>query len=143
MSNTGQTVKRDSKGRFVKGSKPTNGFNKNPKNIAAGGYWRYKTHGKSAIMEVFKMTVEEFNSLKNIKDKDKTVLDEILYVKFKSAMAGNSKDADFLFSQAFGDAPRFRDADEDYRKRYGEKAENPFFGLTTEELRILAGEIRR
>lgn len=136
ISNTDQTVKRDNKGRFIKGSKPTNGFNKNPKNIAAGGYWRYKAHGKSAIMEIFKMSVADFNSLKDIKENDKTVLDEVLYIKFKSAMAGNSKDADFLFNQAFGDAPHFRDADEEYRKRY-EPHDNPFHGLTIEELRSL------
>ena len=70
-----------------------------------GGYWRYKEHGKSAIIDIFKMSIDSFNSLKNIKDSDKTVLDEILFTKFKSAINGNSRDMDFLFNQAFGEPP--------------------------------------
>ena len=77
-TNTDQTVLRDSKGRFKKGSKPKKGFDKNPENIAPGGFWRYKEHGKAAIIDIFKMTMAEFNSLKKIKDTDKTVLDQML-----------------------------------------------------------------
>lgn len=136
MSNTGQTVKRDARGRFVKGSKPSNGFDKNPKNIASGGYWRYKEHGKAAIMDIFKMSVAEFNGLKKIKDVDKTVLDEMLYMKFKSAMNGNSRDADFLFNQAFGIAPKYEEAKYDYQEDFRNR-KSPLDGLTVDELRML------
>lgn len=143
MSNTDQTVNRDNKGRFKKGSKPKNGFDKNPKNIASGGFWRYKEQGKAAIIDIFKMTVSEFNSLKNINDNDKTVLDEVLYNKFKSAMAGSSKDADFLFNQAFGCAPTYTEfqekLNEDIRNAE-EKQDSIYDQLTLEELRALAGE---
>lgn len=139
MPNTDQTVKRDNKGRFKKGSKPKNGFDKNPKNIASGGFWRYKEQGKAAIIDIFKMTVAEFNSLKSIDDNDKTVLDEVLYNKFKSAMAGSSKDADFLFNQAFGVAPSYEEAKDEY-DRMKKKEDDPLDGLTLEELRALAGE---
>ena len=101
-TNTDQTVLRDSRGRFKKGSKPKNGFDKNPENIAPGGFWRYKEHGKAAIIDIFKMTMAEFNSLKKVKDNEKTVLDQILFNKFESAMNGSSRDADFLLLQAFG-----------------------------------------
>jgi len=37
---TDQTATRNNKGQFIKGNKPKNGFDKNPQNIAAGGYWR-------------------------------------------------------------------------------------------------------
>lgn len=143
MSNTDQTVNRDNKGRFKKGSKPKNGFDKNPKNIASGGFWRYKEQGKAAIIDIFKMTVSEFNSLKNINDNDKTVLDEVLYNKFKSAMAGSSKDADFLFNQAFGCAPTYTEfqekLDEEIRKKE-EEIDSVYDQLTIEELRALIGE---
>ena len=136
MSNTGQTVKRDKRGRFVKGSKPSNGFDKNPNNIASGGYWRYKEHGKAAIIDIFKMTMAEFNSLKKIKDTDKTVLDQMLYNKFKSAMDGNSRDADFLLIQAFGYAPKYDEAKYDYQADFREK-KSPLDDLTVDELKAL------
>ena len=143
MSNTDQTVKRDNKGRFKKGTKPKNGFDKNPENIASGGFWRYKEQGKAAIMDIFKMTVSEFNSLKEIKDNDKTVLDEVLFNKFKAAMAGSSKDADFLFNQAFGCAPtytEFQDKVNEEIKKKDEKLYSVYDQLTVEELRALLGE---
>lgn len=138
MSNTGQTVKRDARGRFVKGGKPSNGFDKNPKNIASGGYWRYKEHGKAAIIDIFKMTMDEFNGLKKIKDTDKTVLDQMLYNKFKSAIDGNSRDADFLLIQAFGYAPKYTEAKHDYQEDFKNK-KSPLSDLTVEELRQLLG----
>jgi hypothetical protein len=135
-TNTSQTDKRDSKGRFVKGNKPKNGFDKNPNNIAPGGFWRYKEHGKAAIIDIFKMSMSEFNSLEKVKDKDKTVLDEMLFKKFKSAMGGNSRDADFLLNQAFGYAPRYEEAKNDYQKDF-RNTRSPFEDLTVEELRAL------
>jgi hypothetical protein len=96
-----QTATRNSRGQFVKGNKPKNGFDKNPQNIANGGYWRYKKHGKSAIMGIFKMTVAEFEGHKEIDDTEKTVLDVILFEKFKSAMNGNPKNAEYLLGQVF------------------------------------------
>lgn len=131
-SNTDQTVKRDSHGRYVKGNRPKNGFDKNPQNIAPGGYWRYKEHGKSAIIDIFKMNIDNFNSLKNIKDSDKTVLDEILFTKFKSAINGNSRDMDFLFNQAFGEPPKYREA-QDLHYRTFEKKKNELFDSLTKE----------
>lgn len=136
MSDTDQTVKRDARGRFIKGNKPKNGFDKNPKNIASGGYWRYKEHGKAAIIDIFKMTMAEFNSLKKIKDTDKTVLDQMLYNKFKSAMDGNSRDADFLLMQAFGYAPKYAEAKYNYQEDFRNK-KSPLDNLTVEELRQL------
>ena len=135
-TNTGQTVQRDAKGRFKKGSKPKNGFDKNPKNIAPGGFWRYKEHGKAAIIDIFKMTMAEFNSLKKIKDTDKTVLDQMLFNKFKSAMEGNSRDADFLLIQAFGYGPKYDEAKYDYQADFKEK-KSPLDDLTIDELRAL------
>lgn len=135
-TNTDQTVKRDARGRFKKGSKPKNGFDKNPKNIAPGGFWRYKEHGKAAIIDIFKMTMAEFNSLKKIKDTDKTVLDQMLFNKFKSAMEGNSRDADFLLIQAFGYAPKYDEAKHDYQADFREK-KSPLDDLTIDELRAL------
>ena len=102
---TDQTAMRNGRGQFVKGNKPKNGFDKNPQNIAHGGYWRYKTHGKSAIMGIFKMTVAEFDSNKEIPDTEKTVLDVILYEKFRSAMNGNPKNAEYLLRQVFDYTP--------------------------------------
>lgn len=136
MSNTVQTVKRDKHGRFIKGGKPTNGFDKNPNNIASGGYWRYKEHGKAAIIDIFKMTMAEFNSLRKIKDTDKTVLDQMLYNKFKSAMDGNSRDADFLLIQAFGCAPKYDEAKYDCQEDFKNK-KSPLDELTADELRVL------
>jgi len=81
-SNSDQTEKRDSKGHFVKGNKPKNGFNKNPQNITPGEYWRYKEHEKAAVIDIFKMSVEDFNRLDNISDDKKTVLDEVLKKTF-------------------------------------------------------------
>ena len=138
-TNTDQTVLRDSKGRFKKGSKPKNGFDKNPKNIAPGGFWRYKEHGKAAIIDIFKMTMAEFNSLKKIKDDDKTVLDQMLFNKFESAMNGNSRDADFLLLQAFGYAPKYYEAKYDYQSDFKPK-KSPLDDLTVEELRALIGK---
>ena len=138
-TNTDQTVLRDSKGRFKKGSKPKNGFDKNPKNIAPGGFWRYKEHGKAAIIDIFKMTMAEFNSLKKIKDDDKTVLDQMLFNKFESAMNGNSRDADFLLLQAFGYAPKYDEAKYDYQADFKPK-KSPLDDLTVEELRALIGK---
>lgn len=135
-TNTDQTVLRDSKGRFMKGSKPKNGFDKNPKNIAPGGFWRYKEHGKAAIIDIFKMTMTEFNSLRKIKDDDKTVLDQMLFNKFESAMNGNSRDADFLLLQAFGYAPKYDEAKYDYQSDFKTK-KSPLDDLTVEELRAL------
>lgn len=135
-TNTGQTVKRDARGRFTKGSKPKNGFDKNPENIAPGGFWRYKEHGKAAIIDIFKMTMAEFNSLKKIKDNDKTVLDQMLFNKFESAMNGNSRDADFLLLQAFGYAPKYYEAKFDYQADFKPK-KSPLDDLTVEELRAL------
>ena len=62
------------------------------------------------------MTMAEFNSLKKIKDTDKTVLDQMLFNKFKSAMDGNSRDADFLLIQAFGYAPKYDEAKYDTKR---------------------------
>ena len=135
-TNTDQTVLRDSKGRFKKGSKPKNGFDKNPKNIAPGGFWRYKEHGKAAIIDIFKMTMTEFNSLRKIKDDDKTVLDQMLFNKFESAMNGNSRDADFLLLQAFGYAPKYGEAKYDYQADFRQK-KSPLDDLTVDELRAL------
>lgn len=120
-TNTGQTVQRDAKGRFKKGGKPKNGFDKNPKNIAPGGFWRYKEHGKAAIIDIFKMTMAEFYSLAKVKDTDKTVLDEMLFIKFKSAMDGNSRDADYLLTQAFGYPPKYGEAKYDYQADFRQK----------------------
>ena len=136
MTNTSQTVQRDARGRFKKGSKPKNGFDKNPQNIAPGGFWRYKEHGKAAIIDIFKMTMAEFNSLKKIKDTDKTVLDQMLFNKFESAMNGNSRDADFLLLQAFGYAPKYDEAKHDYQADFRQK-KSPFEDLTVDELRAL------
>ncbi|MBR3319895.1 hypothetical protein IKG20_01160 [Candidatus Saccharibacteria bacterium] len=135
-TNTDQTVLRNSKGRFKKGSMPKSGFDKNPKNIAPGGFWRYKEHGKAAIIDIFKMTMAEFNSLKKIKDDDKTVLDQMLFNKFESAMNGNSRDADFLLLQAFGYAPKYYEAKFDYQADFKPK-KSPLDDLTVEELRVL------
>ena len=132
LPNSDQTEKRDSKGRFIKGNKPKNGLDKNPQNIAPGGYWRYKEHGKAAIIDIFKMSVEDFNSLEQINNNKKTVLDEVLYTKFKSAMAGNSRDADFLFNQAFGEAPNYKEASSAHYRLY-EKAKNDFFNALGEK----------
>ena len=109
---------------------------KNPKNIAPGGFWRYKEHGKAAIIDIFKMTMAEFNSLKKIKDDDKTVLDQMLFNKFESAMNGNSRDADFLLLQAFGYAPKYGEAKYDYQADFRQK-KSPLDDLTVEELRAL------
>lgn len=136
QTNTGQTAQRDSKGRFKKGNKPKNGFDKNPQNIAPGGFWRYKEHGKAAIIDIFKMTMAEFNSLKKIKDTDKTVLDQMLFNKFESAMNGNSRDADFLLLQAFGYAPKYYEAKFDYQADFKPK-KSPLDDLTVDELRAL------
>jgi hypothetical protein len=133
---TDQTAKRNNKGQFAKGNKPKNGFNKNPQNIASGGYWRYKTHGKFAIMEIFKMSVAEFYKCKDMPDEERTVLDEVLYKKFQLAMAGNSRDFDYLFDQAFGDAPRYREAKEDHTQTFSNDS-NPFKALSREELKQL------
>ena len=135
-TNTDQTVLRDSKGRFKKGNKPKNGFDKNPKNIAPGGFWRYKEHGKAAIIDIFKMTMAEFNSLKKIKDDEKTVMDQMLFNKFESAMNGNSRDADFLLLQAFGYAPKYDEAKYDYQADFKPK-KSPLDELTVDELRAL------
>lgn len=135
-TNTDQTVLRDSKGRFKKGSKPKNGFDKNPENIAPGGFWRYKEHGKVAIIDIFKMTMAEFNSLKKVKDNEKTVLDQMLFNKFESAMNGNSRDADFSLLQAFGYAPKYYEAKYDYQADFKPK-KSPLDDLTVEELRAL------
>ena len=135
-TNTGQTAQRDSKGRFKKGNKPKNGFDKNPENIAPGGFWRYKEHGKAAIIDIFKMTMAEFNSLKKIKDTDKTVLDQMLFNKFESAMNGNSRDADFLLLQAFGYAPKYYEAKFDYQADFKPK-KSPLDDLTVDELLAL------
>lgn len=135
-TNTGQTVLRDARGRFKKGSKPKNGFDKNPENIAPGGFWRYKEHGKAAIIDIFKMTMAEFNSLKKVKDNEKTVLDQMLFNKFESAMNGNSRDADFLLLQAFGYAPKYDEAKYDYQADFRQK-KSPLDDLTVEELRAL------
>lgn len=134
--NTDQTVLRDARGRFKKGNKPKNGFDKNPENIAPGGFWRYKEHGKAAIIDIFKMTMAEFNSLKRIKDNEETVLDQMLFNKFESAMNGNSRDADFLLLQAFGYAPKYDEAKYDYQADFKPK-KNPLDDLTVEELRAL------
>ena len=67
-TNTDQTVLRDSKSHFKKGNKLKNGFDKNPKNIAPGCFWCYKEHSKAAIIDIFKMAMAEFNSLKKNKD---------------------------------------------------------------------------
>lgn len=136
QTNTSQTAQRDSKGRFKKGNKPKNGFDKNPQNIAPGGFWRYKEHGKAAIIDIFKMTMAEFNSLKKIKDTDKTVLDQMLFNKFESAMNGNSRDADFLLLQAFGYAPKYYEAKFDYQADFKPK-KSPLDDLTVDELRAL------
>ena len=136
-TNTDQTVLRDSKGRFKKGSKPKNGFDKNPENIAPGGFWRYKEHGKAAIIDIFKMTMAEFNSLKKVKDNEKTVLDQMLFNKFESAMNGNSRDADFLLLQAFGYAPKYYEAKFDYQADFREPKKSPLEDLTVDELRAL------
>ena len=135
-TNTDQTVLRDARGRFKKGSKPKNGFDKNPGNIAPGGFWRYKEHGKAAIIDIFKMTMAEFNSLKKVKDNEKTVLDQMLFNKFESAMNGNSRDADFLLLQAFGYAPKYDEAKYDYQADFRQK-KSPLDDLTVEELRAL------
>ena len=135
-ANTDQTVLRDSKGRFKKGNKPKNGFDKNPENIAPGGFWRYKEHGKAAIIDIFKMTMAEFNSLKKIKDDEKTVMDQMLFNKFESAMNGNSRDADFLLLQAFGYAPKYDEAKYDYQADFKPK-KSPLDELTVDELRAL------
>lgn len=135
-TNTDQTVSRDSKGRFKKGNKPKNGFDKNPENIAPGGFWRYKEHGKAAIIDIFKMTMAEFNSLKKVKDNEKTVLDQMLFNKFESAMNGNSRDADFLLLQAFGYAPKYYEAKLDYQADFKPK-KSPLEDLTVDELRAL------
>lgn len=135
-TNTDQTVLRDSRGRFKKGSKPKNGFDKNPENIAPGGFWRYKEHGKAAIIDIFKMTMAEFNSLKKVKDNEKTVLDQMLFNKFESAMNGSSRDADFLLLQAFGYAPKYDEAKYDYQADFRQK-KSPLEDLTVDELRSL------
>ena len=137
ITDTGQTVGRDAKGRFIKGNKPKNGFDKNPHNIAPGGLWRYKENGRSAIMDIFKMSMADFYDLEYSDDKQKTVLYEVLCAKFKSAMTGNSKDMDFLFNQVFGAAPTYREAQE-ARSRELEERPNPFDELTVEELRRLS-----
>ena len=134
FTDTDQSDTRDSKGRFKKGSKPANGFNKNPQNIAPGGLWRYKEHGKAAIIDIFKMSVADFDKLHEIKDADRTVLDEILFTKFKSAMNGNSRESDFLFNQAFGCAPKFNEAKIDYQTCF---SGNAFSNLTYEEVEKL------
>ena len=139
-TNTGQTAQRDAKGRFKKGNKPKNGFDKNPKNIAPGGFWRYKEHGKAAIIDIFKMTMAEFNSLAKIKDTDKTVLDEMLFIKFKSAMDGNSRDADYLLTQAFGYPPKYGEAKYDYQADFRQK-KSPLDELTVDELRALLRDV--
>ena len=139
-TNTDQTAQRDAKGRFKKGNKPKNGFDKNPKNIAPGGFWRYKEHGKAAIIDIFKMTMAEFNSLAKIKDTDKTVLDEMLFIKFKSAMSGNSRDADYLLTQAFGYPPKYGEAKYDYQADFRQK-KSPLDELTVDELRALLRDV--
>lgn len=135
--NTDQTEKRDSRGRYLKGNKPKNGFDKNPQNIAPGGYWRYKEHGKSAIIDIFKMTLADFNGIDNIKDDDKTVLDAILHAKFKSAINGNSRDTDFLFNQAFGEAPKYKEAQSMHYRTFEEKRNEVFSLLTREDIEKL------
>ena len=137
-TNTDQTVLRDSKGRFKKGSKPKNGFDKNPKNIAPGGFWRYKEHGKSAIIDIFKMSLSDFNKLDEINDNSKTVLDATLYVKFKAAMNGSSRDMDFLFNQAFGESPKYREAQDQHYQVFESRKNNAAFeSLTKEDIKKL------
>ena len=133
-TNTDQTELRGKDGRFQKGHKPRNGFDKNPQNIAPGGFWRYKEHGKVAILNIFKMSVSEFQSIEEIEDTEKTVLDKVLFVKFKSAMDGSSKDADFLLNQAFGYAPRYIEAKHDYQADFNYH-KCPLDELTVDELR--------
>ena len=135
--NTDQTVARDRNGRFAKGNKPKNGFDKNPQNIAPGGYWRYKRHGKSAILDIFKMSLADFNGYKNIKDTEKTVLDEVLFIKFKSAMNGNSRDMDFLFSQAFGAAPTYKECQHQHYHVFEYQKDAVFKSLTKEDIEKL------
>lgn len=78
----------------------------------------------------------EFNSLKKIKDTDKTVLAQILFSKFKSAMEGNSRGADFLLIQAFGYVPKYDEAKYDYQEDFRNK-KSPLDDLTVDELRAL------
>jgi hypothetical protein len=120
----------------MKGNKPKNGFDKNPQNIAPGGYWRYKEHGKSAIIDIFKMSITDFNGLKSIGDDDKTVLDEVLYMKFKSAINGNSRDADFLFNQAFGEAPKYKEAQDLHYRTFKRQQNAIFDGFSKEEIQF-------
>lgn len=134
---TGQTDKRDSKGRFIKGTKPKNGFDKNPQNIAPGGYWRYKENGKSAIIDIFKMSIDDFNSIEKMDNKNKTVLDVALFVKFKSALEGNSRDMNYLFDQAFGQAPRYLEAREMHVQAFKDAKSDCFRCLTKEEVERL------
>lgn len=136
-TDTDQSVRRDRNGRYMKGSKPSNGFDKNPQNIAPGGYWRYKEHGKSAIIDIFKMSIADFDGLQSLKDEDKTVLDEILYTKFKSAIKGNSRDADFLFNQAFGEAPKYKEAQDLHYRTFRKQQNTLFDGLSKEDIHKL------
>ena len=78
------------------------------------------------------MALADFNGIDNIKDDDKTVLDAILHAKFKSAINGNSRDTDFLFNQAFGEAPKYKEA-QSMRYRTIEEKRNEVFSLLTRE----------
>lgn len=78
----------------------------------------------------------EFNSLNKVEDDEKTVLDQMLFNKFESAMNGNSRDADFLLLQAFGYAPKYDEAKYDYQADFKPK-KSPLDDLTVEELRAL------
>lgn len=82
MSNadTQQTDKRDDKGRFDKGSKPTNGFDKNPQNRNPGG-WKPENTISYQYRRMLNMTPDELKAFRDIPTKDRTVAMDIAYAQ--------------------------------------------------------------
>ena len=135
------TALRDKHGRFVKGSKPNNGLDKNPQNIAAGGFWRQKKDGKAAILDIFNMSLEGFQELTKAPKSDKSVLDEVLCRKFSSALAGDAHDTEYLLNQAYGEPLRLERKSLSHKIAQPEPR-SPLADLTKEDLLKLLGRKR-
>lgn len=136
---TQSVIKRDNRGRFVKGCGVPNGFNKHPENIydiAADENFNPKHSPRFQLRKLWGVPTSEVEKrMQNAKNNKKTPYGEYLALAQASRAVKSTKDFVETMNQAEGAPVQPVDME------VHEEKPNPYADLTVEELRKLLGDL--